>query len=112
MMTAMMRVRFCLSFLVLGVLGVSIGAVAQEDGDTGREETSLVRQVPTASSEVLLSYAPVVKEVAPAVVNIYTARKVAARQSVFSDSFFRRFMGDNFSFGPRANECSDLWGRA
>ncbi|GER08673.1 serine protease [Iodidimonas muriae] len=98
----MMRVRFCLSFLVLGVLGASIGVVAQEDGDTGREGTSLVRRVPTASNEVLLSYAPVVKEVAPAVVNIYTARKVAARQSVFSDSFFRRFMGDNFSFGaPR-----------
>ncbi|GER04913.1 hypothetical protein JCM17846_25950 [Iodidimonas nitroreducens] len=51
---------------------------------------------------MLLSYAPVVRDVAPAVVNIYTARKVAARRSVFSDPFFRRFMGDNFSFGaPR-----------
>jgi len=43
-----------------------------------------------------------VREVAPAVVNIYAARKVETRSPLMASPFFRRFFGDNFSFGvPR-----------
>jgi Do/DeqQ family serine protease len=54
------------------------------------------RQVPQSRSQVQLSFAPVVENVAPAVVNIYTQKIVTARQfaPLFNDPFFRRFFGD------------------
>ncbi len=39
-----------------------------------------MREVPTSKAQVQLSYAPVVKETAPAVVNIFTSRRVQVRQ--------------------------------
>ena len=46
-----------------------------------------VRQVPSSQAEVQLSYAPVVKRTAPAVVNIFTSRTVRQRRSFFDDMF-------------------------
>ena len=58
------------------------------------------RRVPTSALEVKLSYAPLVKEVSPAVVNIYTRKVVKTRKSTFFDHpMFREFFGDNRSFG-------------
>jgi Do/DeqQ family serine protease len=52
------------------------------------------RRVPTSPAEVRLSYAPVVQRAAPAVVNVYAAKTVAAvRNPLFDDPFFRRFFG-------------------
>src|SRR5215475_13825147 len=51
------------------------------------------RQVPTSTSQVQLSYAPVVQRVAPAVVNVYAARVVANNNPFMSDPFFRQFFG-------------------
>ena len=54
------------------------------------------RIVPTSRSELQFSYAPLVRQTAPAVVNIY-ARKVVRRvfrSPLFNDPFFRRFFGD------------------
>ena len=64
------------------------------------EETTAV---PRSAAEVHLSFAPVVKRVAPAVVNIYARKLVKRRQSLlFDDPFFKRFFGDEFPFGtPR-----------
>ena len=45
------------------------------------------------STELRLSYAPVVKNVAPAVVNVYAAKTVQSRNPLFDDPFFRRFFG-------------------
>lgn len=62
------------------------------------------RQVPSSLSQVQLSYAPVVKRVAPAVVNVYTKRVVQERAGspFFNDPFFQQFFGNRFSFGvPR-----------
>jgi Do/DeqQ family serine protease len=55
------------------------------------------RVVPATREQVTLTFAPVVKQVAPAVVNIYT-RKVVANQmpQMFGDPFFRRFFGEQF----------------
>src|SRR3546814_14571409 len=46
----------------------------------------------------MLSFAPVVKKAAPAVVNIFAKRKVEQRAvpSLLDDPFFRRFFGDGF----------------
>jgi len=61
------------------------------------------RKVPASKAEVQLSYAPVVKQATPAVVNIYTKRVVKTRnQSPFAnDPFFQRFFGDSFGGAPR-----------
>lgn len=61
------------------------------------------RVVPRSLEEVQLSYAPLVEQVAPAVVNIYTQRVVATRRTVpfFDDPFFQRFFGQAFPEMPR-----------
>jgi serine protease Do len=61
-----------------------------------------VKRPPNSKSEINLSFAPVVKRVAPAVVNIYTKRLAQrrVRSPLFDDPFFRRFFGRNFG-APR-----------
>src|SRR5262245_19856388 len=59
------------------------------------------RVVPSSPGEVRLSYAPVVKRVAPAVVNVYAAKVVANRNPLLDDPFFRRFFGGNGQGIPR-----------
>ena len=49
-------------------------------------------RIPVNSNEITLSFAPVVKRAAPAVVNIYAKRLVNQNRSPFqNDPFFRRF---------------------
>lgn len=58
------------------------------------------KTVPQAAGQVELSFAPLVKQVAPAVVNIYTKRVVTRRVSPFgNDPFFEQFFGRSFGFG-------------
>ncbi|MBD1545837.1 DegQ family serine endoprotease [Roseibium aggregatum] len=97
MARAKSRGAFRVSIAVLFglIIGFAGGAQAQDN-----------RQVPVSAAQVKLSFAPIVKQVAPAVVNVYATRKVVERRSVspfFNDPFFRRFFGDNGSgFGqPR-----------
>jgi Do/DeqQ family serine protease len=60
------------------------------------------RFVPRTQAEVQASYAPLVRQVAPAVVNVYTRRVVrTARSPLFDDPLFRRFFGENFEPGPQ-----------
>ncbi len=57
------------------------------------------RVVPEGRSEIQLSFAPVVKKTAPAVVNVFSRRTVqTAGSPLFSDPFFRRFFGENAPF--------------
>src|SRR5215472_8179019 len=51
------------------------------------------RQVPTSTGQLELSFAPIVKRVAPAVVNVYAARIVANNNPFLADPFFRQFFG-------------------
>jgi len=68
------------------------------------------KQVPHNKQEVTLSYAPLVKRSAPAVVNVYAKTLVAQREPGFmSDPFFRRFLGQDGSFGrPRERVQNSL----
>src|SRR6185312_5374181 len=50
------------------------------------------RRVPS-QSELQLSYAPIVKRAAPAVVNVYAAKVVRNNNPLFEDPIFRRFFG-------------------
>jgi Do/DeqQ family serine protease len=60
------------------------------------------RTPPTGRAPIQLSFAPVVKRAAPAVVNVYSRRVVQTRSPFFDDPMFRRFFGDQSPFGlPR-----------
>jgi len=61
------------------------------------------KKIPATQREVQLSYAPVVKAAAPAVVNIYTKRvvKTQNRSPFANDPFFQRFFGDRFNNAPQ-----------
>ncbi len=83
-----MKLRL-IACLVLVLPGLSASAAAQE-----------VR-VPSSAGEIRLSYAPVVKRVAPAVVNVYAARVVENRMPLFDDPVLRRFFGGGGLGGPR-----------
>jgi Do/DeqQ family serine protease len=51
------------------------------------------RRVPASSAELQLSFAPVVKRVAPAVVNVYATHVVENNNPFMADPFFRQFFG-------------------
>ncbi|MEO0389492.1 MAG: trypsin-like peptidase domain-containing protein [Pseudomonadota bacterium] len=59
------------------------------------------QRVPTSQAEITLSFAPLVDQAAPAVVNIYARRTVQARRTPFMDDpFFERFF-DGLEPEPR-----------
>ncbi len=64
-------------------------------------QTPAQNQVPSSRQQIRLSFAPLVKKVAPAVVNIHTRKVVRQRagSGLFSDPFFRRFFGEDFPVG-------------
>src|SRR5438552_4217683 len=57
--------------------------------------------VPQSREQMRLSFAPVVKRTAPAVVNVFSRRVVrtGAVSPLFNDPTFRRFFGDALPFG-------------
>jgi Do/DeqQ family serine protease len=59
------------------------------------------RAVPADQHQIRLSFAPVVREVAPAVVNITTRRHAPARRDLFFDDPFFRFFLDRPQQAPR-----------
>jgi len=73
-----------LSIIVVAIVSCSAplaGANAQD------------RRVPSSAAEIQLSFAPVVKRVAPAVVNVYAARVIENRSPFMNDPLFRQFFG-------------------
>jgi Do/DeqQ family serine protease len=76
--------------------------------------TAAQKQAPNSAAEVQLSFAPLVKGAAPAVVNIYTRKVVRTRQfsPLFNDPFFKRFFGEGFGggFGQRQQRVQNSLG--
>jgi serine protease Do len=66
--------------------------------------------VPQSRLDVQMSFAPVVRKTAPAVVNVFAQRMVASKENrYFDDPFFRRFFGDDGTFGrPRERVQNSL----
>jgi len=84
----MIRILTLFGFCLL-LVGATVPAYAQ-------------KVAPTSSGQVKLSFAPIVKKAAPAVVNIFSKRVVKQRISPFlNDPFFRRFLGRDLGL-PRA----------
>ena len=89
------RLRCCAILALLAVL-LPLPAAAQQ------------RVVPESREEMQLSFAPVVRQVAPAVVNIFASKTVTQRRSpMFDDPLFRRFFGDDFGVFGRPRERSE-----
>ncbi len=82
-------IRSKLTIILIAVL-VTLGARSPTAAET----------VPTTKAEIELTFAPLVRKTAPAVVNIYTKTVVQERRvsPLFSDPFFRRFFGDGLGF--------------
>ena len=60
------------------------------------------QQVPQSAAQMQLSFVPLVKQAAPAVVNIYAKVMVTPQRTPLqSDPFFERFFSDPFSEKPR-----------
>ncbi len=86
---------------VLGVIALVTLTIVTFTGGTPKAE----KVIPPSREAVQYSYAPLIREVAPAVVNIYTTRMVQrSRSLMFNDPFFRQFFGDRFSFGRDPDE--------
>ncbi|MGH6821603.1 MAG: trypsin-like peptidase domain-containing protein, partial [Methylocella sp.] len=67
--------------------------------------------VPDSAAVIKLSFAPVVKTAAPAVVNVYAKRVVAQRDTgLLADPFFRRFFGNDGSFGGKRERVQNSLG--
>jgi serine protease Do len=74
-------------------------------------EAAAQQTVPASPQQIDLTFAPLVKAAAPAVVNIYTRTKVKERRVApfFDDPFFQQFFGDQFKFSqPRERVQSSL----
>ncbi len=63
-------------------------------GFASAQAQTLEKTVPQSAAQVHLSYAPVVKKVRPAVVNVYASRvETMPRNPLFDDPIFRQFFG-------------------
>jgi len=88
----------------LGLLAVLVGAVLTSLPTSASAESG-IRELPESQEEVLMSYAPVVREVAPAVVNVYSRREIRGRQSPYAGNpFFERFFGQGRGRRPQAQQ--------
>lgn len=68
-------------------------------------------KVPESPAEITLSFAPVVRQTAPAVVNIYTRKVVERHRSPFAgDPFFERLFGDMFPGGRTGRRIENSLG--
>ena len=68
--------------------------------------------VPKSPAQVQLSFAPVVKTTAPAVVNVYSKTLVTqdTQLGLFNDPFFRQFFGDRGNFSPPRKQVENSLG--
>jgi Do/DeqQ family serine protease len=91
----------CLSVTLLRAFGAALAAAAFLAGLPASAGAQSPSVVPESQVTIKQSFAPVVKRVAPAVVNVYVSHRVEQVVSPFADDpFFSRLFGDNFGI-PR-----------
>lgn len=85
--------HYLIRFALLGMWGFAQASLTMPARAQTAAENSLKR-APQSHAEISLSFAPIVRQVAPAVVNIYATRIIRERIATpFDDPFFRRFFG-------------------
>jgi Do/DeqQ family serine protease len=76
-----------------GTLGKFLGDTPVESGATGRQ-MQFREKIPESRTQIQLTFSPLVKKVAPSVVNVYGTRTAREFRSPFAgDPFFERFFG-------------------
>jgi serine protease Do len=96
-----------LLILACSLVAVRIVSHAAENGPRLHVDSTPINRDPQMGN----SYAPVIKKVAPSVVNIYSSRIVKQRlyNPLMADPFFRRFFGDPDGDGSREVVSRDNW---
>ena len=89
------------SHLTIGCLAAMLAL-----GPAGAQ-TPTPRVVPESKAQVQLSFAPIVRQTAGSVVNVY-AKRSERRQNAAIEEYFRRFFGDNAPGVPRGRSQSSL----
>ncbi|KFG68241.1 Do family serine endopeptidase [Microvirga sp. BSC39] len=92
MRISLLRLAVTVAALALGIVGT---------------QAQTQRVVPESKAQVQLSFAPVVRQTAGSVVNVY-AKRNDRRQNAAIDEYFRRFFGDNAPGVPRGRSQSSL----
>lgn len=87
-------------FVAIAVAAIVAAPAASVRG----QERAGEKRLPQSREQIHLSFAPLVRQAAPAVVNIFASKAVRARRgpTLFDDPFFRRFFGEGFGFAPEA----------
>lgn len=105
----------------LKAMGIGLAFMMAACGSEGESQTQAVEQAPPSGvatmppprteptrvlpetrEDIQISFAPVVRQVSPAVVNIYTRKTVKTQTNpLFNDPIFRRFFGENGRGMPR-----------
>jgi Do/DeqQ family serine protease len=85
-----MRSNCSLRLLALAVAGLGVSAATIPDATAQR------RTPPPSREAAQMSFAPIVKQTAPAVVNVYVRGRVQVQSPFGDDPFFRRFFGEGF----------------
>jgi serine protease DegS len=105
--------RFVASYVIVGVIvavavvWVAPGLLQPERPVVEIQQAPRSLQEPAAIVSGPVSYADAVALAAPAVVNVYTAKQVAApRHPFFNDPLFRRFFGDRYDQPALRTETS------
>lgn len=65
-------------------------------------------QLPNSDQQIRLSYAPLVKKIAPAVVNVFATHKIEQRSPFAGDPFFEQFFGRRGFGRPRKRNQNSL----
>lgn len=84
-----------------GVFGLIVASAACIAVQASAQDAP--KQIPLTRGDMQLSFAPLVKETAPAVVNVYAARQVQTRSPFAGDPFFEQFFGGQMG-GPQAGK--------
>jgi len=106
-----MTKRFSLTSGRLAALLLSALALLLNAGTVFAQASLPAQRVPQSRTEIQLTFAPLVRQVAPAVVNVYTRKveRVVQRSPLLDDPIFRRFFGDQQMFGiPRERVAQSL----
>src|SRR5204863_7623640 len=100
------------SLLLSGTIGAAIFAAINASSSNNGDRASVPPKINVESAplsretKITTSFAPVIKKVAPSVVNIYSTKTVRINPRLmpfFDDPFLRRFFGGEFDDNPQDN---------
>ncbi|HZT51343.1 MAG TPA: Do family serine endopeptidase [Stellaceae bacterium] len=85
--------------LVIAILAIAIALPAAAE-----------TRAPQSREAIRLSFAPIVKEAAPAVVNVYSRRVIRTQSPMLDDPLFRRFFGEGAPLGLQRERVQNSLG--